>query len=160
MCKCFLRGWSEKQIGKHPQQRNEKPRTSEKKNQHLEKSFGEEKQLCDSLGKHREMCRYPAAGPEEPSAGCSYSSEYESALRGWSVLPSSLHRMFATAESAAEQQRGEKRRKSIKSPSGKKKRHLPRNKRCRWFFSWRANTKHIWQLQNVPHWCWQYHISS
>lgn len=87
--------------------------------------FWRGKQLCDSLGKHREKCRYPAAGPEEPSAGCSYSREYESTLRGCNVLPSSLHRMFATAESAAEQQRGgEKRRKSIKSPSGKEKRDI------------------------------------
>lgn len=77
----------------------------EEKSTFREKFWGG-KQLCDSLGKHREKCRYPAAGPEEPSAGCSYSREYESTLRGCNVLPSSLHRMFATAESAAEQQRG------------------------------------------------------
>lgn len=57
--------------------------------------------------------KYRASGPkgvQNVLTAISYSPEYRSTSRKCNELPSSLQRMFATAESADEQQKGKVRK--------------------------------------------------
>lgn len=124
MCKCFLRGWSENQIEKHPQQRIEKPRTSEKKNQHLEKSFGEENNfvilLANIVRSADIQLRAPKSRPPDVLIHVNTKAHWE-AVTCYLLLSIECLQLQSQPPS---NRGGEKRRKSIKSPSGKEKRDI------------------------------------
>lgn len=128
MCKCFLRGWSENQIEKHPQQRNEKPCTSEKKNQHLEKSFGEENNfvilLANIVRSADIQLRAPKSRPPDVLIHVNTKAHWE-AVTCYLLLSIECLQLQSQPPS---NRGGEKRRKSIKSPSGKKKKETSSQK--------------------------------
>lgn len=83
--------------------------------------FWRGKQLCDSLGKHREKCRYPAAGPKSrpPDVLIHVNTKaHWEAVTCYLLLSIECLQLQSQPPS---NRGGEKRRKSIKSPSGKKK---------------------------------------
>lgn len=106
---------------KAPQQRNGKTSDEREEKSTFREKFWGGKQLCDSLGKHHEKSRYPAAGPEEPSAGCSCSHEYKSMLRGCKCYLLLSTECLQLQSQPPSNRGGRKAEKNFKSLLGKKR---------------------------------------
>lgn len=119
--------------------------------------------LSGKFSKHLGKCRYPAAGPEKVYK--MLDTFFLNPQKYKSILRSVRHYLLLSTECLQLQNQPASNRKrrgkkgKILNHLKKKRDRLPKKQR-RWFLLCHVKTKYIWQLQNVPHCCWQDYISS